>query len=868
MSSLQGQEAAAASKPPLDGLRVVELADESAEYCGLVLMGLGAEVIKVEPPEGNSTRRIGPFVGDAEDDPEASLYFWHYNRGKRSVVIDQDTPEGRADLLMLIESADILLRSVTPDTLDLCGLSPAELADRCPELIDARISPFGEDGPWSRYKGSDLVHLALGGVMANCGYDREPGGDYDMPPVAPAAWHSYHIVGEQMVMGVLAALINRLHTRQGQAATCAVHEAVAKNTEIDVMNWVMLRTPTHRQTCRHASEAPNTLPTIASTKDGRWYMSMVLGARDAEQTLDFVASYGIEPEVELPTGEADAGARNVPGTATPNQRARVAIELAQRMIREFRYDRLPWHLAQEAGLLWVPLRRPEENLEDEHWWVRGTFAEIEHPGLDRTLAYPTCKWVSEVAPWRVGERAPYLGEHSMATLGVLRQDPGRHLPPPVITPRASGQLSRRGKPFAIEDVKILDFGWFLASAGGTRFLNCFGAQSVKIEWATNPDTRMAAMAPVGGRDARRAAAAPLPGVADSNMGGQFNNKNPGKLGMALNVRDPRGLEIAKELVKVCDIVAQGFSPGVMDRWGLGYDVLRSLNPRIIYIEQSGMGSKGAYGRFRTLGPIAQSISGLSEMSGLPEPAMPAGWGYSYLDWIGAYSFAQALLAALYHRDATGEGQYIDASQVESGLFVAGPAFLDWQVNKRHWGRYGNRSPHKPAAPSGAYQTDGVDRWLAISCHTEDEWRALVEVAGHPEWAADERFTTLDDRLANQDELDAEIGAWVSPHGADELMVALQAAGVPAGVVQNAEDRCDHDPQLEHLEWLTEVTGTKIGTWPVAEVPVKLSRTPAHAGGRPDRGAPIYGEDTDMVLREWLGVTDAEIATLRADGVVE
>ena len=140
-----------------------------------------------------------------------------------------------------------------------------------------------------------------------------------------------------------------------------------------------------------------------------------------------------------------------------------------------------------------------------------------------------------------------------------------------------------------------------------------------------------------------------------------------------------------------------------------------------------------------MGPIANSFAGLSDMSGLPEPAMPAGWGYSYLDWMGAYSFALAMLSALFHRARTGEGQWIDASQSEVGLFINGTTILDWSANGRIWSRYGNRSPYKPAAPHGVYPCAGEDRWLAIACFTEAEWRALTEVAGHPEWAKDGRF---------------------------------------------------------------------------------------------------------------------------------
>ena len=186
----------------------------------------------------------------------------------------------------------------------------------------------------------------------------------------------------------------------------------------------------------------------------------------------------------------------------------------------------------------------------------------------------------------------------------------------MANPRVS---ALHGKPFPLQGVKILDFAWFLASAGGTRFLAAMGAESFKVEWKDNPDTRLAAMAPVGGRAARDAATGPLPGVKDPDMGGQFNNKNAGKRGISLNIRHPKGLQIAKDLVRICDVVAEGFSPGVLQRLGLGYDVMKSIRPDIIYIQQSGMGVHGLYGRMRTVGPVAAAFAGQGDMSGLPDP---------------------------------------------------------------------------------------------------------------------------------------------------------------------------------------------------------------------------------------------------------
>jgi len=533
-------------------------------------------------------------------------------------------------------------------------------------------------------------------------------------------------------------------------------------------------------------------------------------------------------------------------------------------VRAFTYENIPWREAQQAGMLWAPLRKPHENALDPHWIARGSCTDLEHPELGRSLRYATSKWISTATGWAPGRRAPQLNEDA----GKVDDLPERGAP--VIDanpdPARAGKPSRRGKPFALDGIRVLDFTWFLASAGGTRFLSSFGAECLKVELKSHPDTRLAAMAPIGGRAARERATAPLRGVTDPDMGGQFNNKNPGKRGISLNVRHPKGLEIARRLVAMSDIVAEGFSPGVLDSWGLGYDQLRAIKPDIIYVQQSGMGAQGTYGRFRTVGPIANAFAGLSEMSGLPEPAMPAGWGYSYLDWMGAYSFALAMLTALFHRARTGEGQWIDASQTEVGLFIAGTAILDWSANGRIWSRIGNRSPYKPAAPHGVYPCAGEDRWLAIACFSEAEWRALTEVAKRRDWAQDTRFVDLAARLAHQDSLDVMIGQWSKAHDARQLTLALQSAGVPAGVCQTAEDRCDHDPQLAHLAWLTEVTGSKIGRWPVAEVPVKLSESPAFAGGRIDRGAPCYGEDNEYVYGELLGMTKREIAELAAEGV--
>jgi crotonobetainyl-CoA:carnitine CoA-transferase CaiB-like acyl-CoA transferase len=854
---------------PLAGLRVLEVGGEHADYAGLLCAGLGASVVKIEPPDGSPSRRVGPFYSGTEE----SLYFWGYNRGKRSVVLDLAAADGRARLDGLLAEADVLI-DATPAGPRVIDPAPY------PALVHARLTPFGEDGPWAGFATSDLVSLALGGVVMNCGYDPDPAGHYDLPPIAPQAWHSFHIAGEQLVIGIVSALLYRLRTGLGQQVSVAIHEAVAKNTEIDLMSWVMLRQPVYRQTCRHAL-AMVTNPSITYTKDGRWNLSMHVGERDRRYLQPFMERYGLGDGMTEVPSEPVPGVRAVAGASSA---ATAGVEYVQRFTRRFTYADLPWQEAQLAGLLWSPVRKPHENSGDEHWLSRGTFADVEHPEFERTFRYPVSKWISTRGSWHAGRRAPLLGEDDKllhdgwlpaerpASSRTGAWSPrSRHAAPPAAgaarPDERSGELSALGKPFPLAGVRILDFSWFLASAGATRFLAALGADVLKVEWKTHPDSGRGTLVPEGGRDARAAATAPLPALKDPSVGGQYNNKNPGKRGLSLNVADPRGLAIAKALLAKCDVVAEGFSPGVLERWGLGYEEQQKIRPDVIYVKQSGMGTFGTYGRFRAVGPIAAALSGLSEMSGLPSPAPPAGWGYSFLDWFGAYSMALSILAALYHRDRTGEGQWIDASQTEAGIMLTQVPVLDWSAHGATWARNGNRAAYAAIAPQGIYRCAGEDRWIALTCATEAQWQALAAAAGHGEWLADPRFATVTDRMAHHDDLDAALSLWTRGFEPYELMLKLQAAGVPAGVCQTAGDRCDHDPQLRHLGWLTELTGTRIGRWPLAEVPVRMSRTPPYLGGRPDRAAPLYGEDNTAILTGLLGLSEAEIAELTEQGVL-
>jgi crotonobetainyl-CoA:carnitine CoA-transferase CaiB-like acyl-CoA transferase len=414
-----------------------------------------------------------------------------------------------------------------------------------------------------------------------------------------------------------------------------------------------------------------------------------------------------------------------------------------------------------------------------------------------------------------------------------------------VSERRDGALSR---------YRICDFTGQLAGAGATRWLAAFGADVIRVEDPVRQGSWDILRSMPPWVDERR-------GV---DFGGGFNNHNVEKRGIALNLRTERGRELLAELVRRSDVVAENFAAGVMERLGFGYARLCELRPGIVYVSNCGFGHTGPYRSYKTWGPIVQALCGLTFGSGLPgEP--PAGWGYSYMDHTGGFAMAIAILAALVHRERTGEGQWVDMSCTEAGLGLNAAAILDYTVNGRPSRRPGqphsNRSEWPPMAPHGIYPAEGEDAWIAIACRDERDWQAIAALVGEA-WSSDPRFATLAGRLAHQDELDGAVGAWTRARERFATAQALQAVGVPAAAVQRPAERIDADPSTQAWGLWPTVTHTKMGRVRVDGLPVHFSRT----DWRIERGAPCVGEHTDEVLRELLGLGDAELAELRAQGV--
>jgi benzylsuccinate CoA-transferase BbsF subunit len=417
------------------------------------------------------------------------------------------------------------------------------------------------------------------------------------------------------------------------------------------------------------------------------------------------------------------------------------------------------------------------------------------------------------------------------------------------------QAAQGARSAALSHVRICDLTGLLAGAGATRFLAAFGAQVIRVEQPAHETHRW---------DFLRGGTAP-DGRTGINLGGNFNNHNVEKLGVTLDLKSPEGKELLGRLVSISDVVTENFSAHVMERLGFGYERLRELNEQIVYVSNSGFGKSGPYSNFKSVGQVVQPVTGLSFASGLPHQP-PAGWGFAYMDHMGAYLMAAAVLAGLVARNRTGQGQWIDFSCTEAGIGLAGPDLLDSTVNGRPMRRPGkpnSNADNFPAmVPHGIYPAAGDDTWVAIACRGDEDWRQLADTIAEP-WARDARFATFAGRMAHRDEIDRQLGAWTSRFERQKVEGVLRDAGIPASQVAMPEDRIANDPRTAEWGLWPTVQHEELGAVRVEGIPVHLSETDWSL----ERGGPCLGADNDFVYGSLLGLSEAEIEDLSTRGVI-
>lgn len=405
--------------------------------------------------------------------------------------------------------------------------------------------------------------------------------------------------------------------------------------------------------------------------------------------------------------------------------------------------------------------------------------------------------------------------------------------------------------FALEGIRVLDLGMFMAGPYCGALLADMGAEVIKVESCRRPDPiriQSRGVYPHGD-----------PGERPWNRSGMINERNRNKLGITLDLTMPRGQEVFKKLVKVSDVVLENFSRRVVSDLGLEYASLKEVNPSIILLSLSSQGVTGPEKDNVSFGPTLEQVGGLAYLTGYPDQ-MSSFSSYAYPDFLAGVLGAGAIIAALRYRQRTVKGMHIDLSQREVATCVIGETMMDYSMNRRVRKAIGNRHPSR--APYGCYPCKGEDEWVTIAIDSDDDFLRFCKAIGQPELADDNRFCDVLSRLKNQDELDRIISGWTKEREHYQIMKILQDAGLAAGPVLTVKELFQ-DPHLAKREFFKEQTHPEAGTFVYKGRPLRFSKTPL----REDMPAPCLGEHNSLIYGSLLGMSQDEINELEREGVI-
>lgn len=803
----------------LSGLRVLELAEGvSGPYCGKLLAGLGAEVIKVEPPSGDRTRSEGPFPGDLPDRERSGL-FLHLNTGKRSIVADAGDEAGKATIERLLTDADAVVIALRPAQLRAAGIDFTGWRRRFPRLVIGSVTSFGLTGPYADYRGGELIAYALGGYATLTG-------DPDREPLKAYGSLVEYQAGAQLALGITAAMLSRETTGEGQVVDCAAMQAATfllggVDQGAHFYGRVARRNGTRLLGFPPEHSYPSTIRPCA---DG------FVHCHSNNRYLDLLGALIPHPRLADPellgmmTGYAD----EIDAIMDQWLADKTRDEIVER--------------AQELRLPFTEVREPGEVMAEAHHRERGSFVTIDHPGAGPILQ-PGAPFRMGATPW-VNRPAPLLGsdpdaqweERFVSKVGTAN-----------IVPNAAS-ADRGAKPRKpLTGVRVIDFTNAVAGPIASFILADLGAEVIKVEAPSS-------------RPKVAAGTAPLLAGADGpsyNRIMLFNELNHGKRSLALDVATAVGREIFLKLAAKTDVLIQNFAPRVMGNLGIDYEALRAVNPRIVLASMPAFGLSGPLRDRISYGPGIDAMSGLSHLTGYADgpPIKP---GNFFCDQQAGVLTALATCSALRHVRRTGEGQHIELAMIEGEFQVLGDAYIDYAMNGRERRRVGNE--HSAMEPHNMFRSRGEDAWVAIAVEDDGQWVALVNVIGQPELAA--RYPSVGDRRAARDEIAAAITAWTATRSHYEAQEALQAAGIASGAVLNPVELLS-DPHIRAYDGFEYVETPGVGPTPYPRVAFRLSETPVPVSGP----APGFGEANDYVLGQIIGLAAAEIADLRQSAVV-
>jgi crotonobetainyl-CoA:carnitine CoA-transferase CaiB-like acyl-CoA transferase len=824
---------------PLTGLRVLDMAGDKAELCGRLLADLGADVVRLEPPEGAASRRTPPFHAGH------SLAFAVRNSNKRGAVVDLASEPGRGRLLDLLARADVFIETTRPGELAALGLAPDRLVERFGHLIVTSITDFGQTGPYRDFEATNDVIVGLAGEIFRSGV-------VGRPPLLVPGPYAYDVSGVMAAFATLLAYWQRTKDGRGQHIDFSILEATAQMTDWSLPNYSAIKNSGGRYTEIRAGSG--VVYPLYPCADG-YVRLVILSPRQWHAMRSWLG----EPEF-LQDEHWDS------------LLGRMSI---QEDILDPMYTELFSHYgmaelsaeAQRRGIVMTPVLHPAAVIGAEHFVARGSFIDVEvAPGVHGLVAASVLEVDGERAGFR--HRAPALGEHDgeievswalpapAAGATPAEDNPAGATPaedspagdsPAGATPAGASPAgdspagaTPAGDALPLAGLRVLDFGHGGVGVEAGRLFAEYGADVIKVESRSYPDfIRL---------------------VAGSEMSPSFASSSRSKRSMGVNIKTPRGLQIVKDLVAQVDVVIENNSTGTMAELGLDYDTLRQTNPGLVMISSQLMGSTGPWASWLGYGPSTRPAGGMTWLWNFSDGGMPPGAGVIFPDHLVGRVCAIAALAGLLRRGRTGSGGHFEAAQVESVLALMAHFFLQESLEPGSVQPLGNR--RTDGAPWGVYQCAGEERWCVITCRDDDDWNRLVKIIANPAWS-DDALATVEGRRTRHDEIDKEIAEWTSARSDREVMESLQAAGVPCALVAYASDQPD-DPHLRARGYITEVEQPGVGPMVLEGPAFQASRMP-----RPIiEPAPWLGEHTRAIACDLLGLDRRNVEELIAAGVLE
>jgi crotonobetainyl-CoA:carnitine CoA-transferase CaiB-like acyl-CoA transferase len=728
-----------------------------------------------------------------------SLPFAINNLGKRSIVADLETAAGRERLRWLLDGADIWIETSRPGALEAVGPDPDEARARNPRLVVVSITDFGRTGPYRDWVATDATLLAMGGVLSRSGL---PGREPLMPPGELAL----QATAMQAAWAALVAYWNALETGAGDHVDFSCYEATAQVVD-PVLGTVGTAQAAGYERTRDRP-APGPYP-IFRCRDGHVRL-VLLAPRQWHAMRAWLGEPDElqDPELDTIKGRADAGG------------------LLHAAFEEHFRDRGKHELTLEGqarGVPIAPVLTAADVLAADHFRTRGAIAPVELAvGLEGDA--PTGFAELDGRRVRPGSRAPQPDEHGAA----IRAErlPARH--------RAVEPAPAR-RPLA--GLRVLDLGVIVVGAELGRLFCDQGADVIKIESSAFPD---------GAR------------VSPPH----FAVGHRGSRSVGVNLRSPEGVAVLEQLIARSDVLLANFKPGTLEKLGLGPEALRAINPRLVVASSSALGESGPWSTWMGYGPLVRCASGLTSLSRHPDDADGFGDGTTiHPDHYAARVTAVALLAALVERRRSGRGAIVTTSQAESILMQLGALLVEEGLRPGAVGPAGNAGRH--AAPWGVYPCAGDDEWCAVCVRDDDDWRRLRAALGDPEWAADGALTTTAGRIARRSEIDRQLAEWTRERAPRAVTATLQAAGVPAGFMQRAEEY-PGDPHLQARDFFRLLEQPGLEPIMVDNAPFRSERVPEPPPSR----APELGEHTREVCLELLGMEPDEVDRLVAAGALE